>query len=316
FHNKTILEKPFNFDINPIYSVNTESLTGSFSFAVNQNRRNSNLFNIRYYFSGSYFHYERDAAYLRLNPSVVFRIRESDFRDNRKQSVVFRQVIVHRDPTIYEVNEEENYSVFNARYSNTRTELTNHFNLNTDLQLSGQFGKLIADISFRKLYEDNRQLNMRLYAGTFLYNKTKGDYFSFALDRPTDYLFDYNYLGRSESTGLYSQQYIIAEGGFKSKLKEQFANEWMSTLNAGYSIWNWIEAYGDVGLLKNRHGSPHFVYDSGIRLNLVQDYFELYFPVYSNNGWEIAQPNYNERIRFIITLSPRTLTNLITRKWL
>jgi hypothetical protein len=41
--------------------------------------------------------------------------------------------------------------------------------------------------------------------------------FSYAADRPTDYLFDYNYLGRSESTGLYSQQFILAEGGFKSK---------------------------------------------------------------------------------------------------
>jgi len=316
FHNKTILDKPFIFDVNPIYSIKTESLTGSFSLSVNQNNRDSNLFNVRYYLSGSYFHYQPDAAYLRFNPSIVMRIRPDNFRDNRMQSIVFRQITVHRDETIYEVNEEQNYSVFNARYSNTKNEITNHFYFNGDLQLAGKFGKLATDISFRKLYEDNRQLHLRLYAGTFLYNKSQGDYFSFALDRPTDYLFDYNYLGRSESTGLYSQQYIIAEGGFKSKLKEQFASQWMTTFNAGYSIWNWIEAYGDVGFLKSKYNNPDFVYDSGIRLNLVQDYFELYFPVYSNNGWEIAQPNYNEKIRFIITLSPKTLTNLFTRKWL
>lgn len=316
FHNKTILDKPFVFDINPIYSVKTESLTGSLSFAINQYNRDSNLYNVRYFFSSSYFHYEPDAAYLRLNPSVVLQIRERNFRDNRKQSIVFRQVIVHRDETIYETDEKQNYSVFNARYTNTKTELTNHFNFNTDLQLSSQFGKFATEISYRKLHEDNRQLNLRLYAGTFLYNKSKDDYFSFALDRPTDYLFDYNYLGRSENTGIYSQQYIIAEGGFKSKLDEPFASQWMTTFNAGYSIWNWIEAYGDVGFLKSKYNSPDFVYDSGIRLNLVQDYFELYFPVYSNNGWEIAQPNYNEKIRFIITLSPKTLTNLFTRKWL
>ena len=40
-------------------------------------------------------------------------------------------------------------------------------------------------------------------------------------------------------------------------------------------------------------------------MNLVTDYFELYFPLYSNNGWEVAQPNYGERIRFIITVSPK-----------
>jgi hypothetical protein len=54
------------------------------------------------------------------------------------------------------------------------------------------------------------------------------------------------------------------------------------------SIWNWIEIYGDVGLLKIKP-KEQFIYDSGVRLNLVTDYFELYFPVYSSNGWEIAK---------------------------
>jgi hypothetical protein len=66
------------------------------------------------------------------------------------------------------------------------------------------------------------------------------------------------------------------------------------TLNGGYTIWNWIELYGDAGLLKNRNQSGKFVYDSGIRLNLV-NYFEMYLPVYSSNGWEMRQDNYNEK---------------------
>jgi hypothetical protein len=89
----------------------------------------------------------------------------------------------------------------------------------------------------------------------------------------------------------------------------------MTTLNGGYTIWNWIELYGDAGLLKNRNQSGKFVYDSGIRLNLVPDYFEMYLPVYSSNGWEMRQDNYNEKIRFIITLSPKILINLFNRKW-
>ena len=154
-----------------------------------------------------------------------------------------------------------------------------------------------------------------MYAGTFLYNTTNSDYFSFGLDRPTDYLFDYNLFGRSESTGFFSQQYVIAEGGFKSQLEPAYANQWITTLNASYAIWNWVELYGDIGFLKNKHQSEFFAYDSGVRLNLVPDYFELYFPVYSNNGWEISQPKYNEKIRFIITFSPKTLVTLFTRKW-
>jgi len=315
-HNKTILEKPFIFDVNPSYSTKSKNLSGSAVFVVNQNFRNSTLYNARYSISGSYFHYAEDAAYLRLNPSLQLRIREPNFRDNRKQLFLFRQVIVNKEKSALVIdNSPENYSVFDARYINTKTEVTNHFNFMTDLQISGKFGKITGEIEYRKLFENNRQINLRFYAGTFLYNKTQSDFFSFALDRPTDYLFDYNYFGRSESTGLFSQQYIIAEGGFKSKIATPFANRWITSLNASYSIWNWIEAYGDIGLIKNEDTKGRFVYDSGIRLNLVTDYFELYFPIYSNNGWEIAQDNYNEKIRFIVTFSPKTLINLFNRKW-
>ncbi len=31
------------------------------------------------------------------------------------------------------------------------------------------------------------------------------------------------------------------------KLQPSYANQWLTTLNASYAIWNWIEVYGDVG---------------------------------------------------------------------
>ncbi|MBT8260065.1 MAG: metalloprotease, partial [Bacteroidia bacterium] len=187
----------------------------------------------------------------------------------------------------------------------------------TDFQLSKDFGKVSLNYEYRKLFQNNRQLNLRFFGGTFLYNKTpsNNNYFSFALDRPTDYLFDYNYLGRAEASGLVSQQIIIAEGGFKSVLDTPFANQWISTINASTTIWNYIQAYGDIGLVKNKNKSARFVYDSGIRLNLVTDYFEIYFPVYSNLGWEIGQNNYEEKIRFLFTIDPQTLFGLFRRKW-
>ena len=181
--------------------------------------------------------------------------------------------------------------------------------------MASEFSKISFNWEYRKLFQSNRQLNIRFFAGKFIYNETNSDFFSFALDRPTDYLFDYDYLGRSEESGIFSQQLIVAEGGFKSKLPNPYANDWIVTSNASFNIWRWIELYGDVGMIRNQNEDARFVYDSGIRLNLVTDYFELYFPVYSNNGWEIAQPQYDEKIRFIVTLSPKTLIGLFTRKW-
>ena len=316
-HNKTILDKPFIFDVTPSYSTSSETLSGSGALSVNQNYRDSSLFNVRYTLSGSYFHYAPDAAYSKFNPSVQLRIRNKDnFRDNRKELIYVRQVVVNREESaIVPSDFAGNYSIFNAKYYNSKTEVTNHFSFMSELQLASNFSKAITEISYRKLFENNRQINLRLYAASFLHNKTNSDYFSFSLDRPTDYMFDYNYYGRSENSGFFSQQLIIAEGGFKSKLATPYANQWITAINGGYSIWNWIEVYGDVGYLKNKYRADQFLFDSGIRLNLVTDYFEVYLPVYSSNGWEINQNNYNEKIRFVITLSPKIVMNLFNRKW-
>jgi len=318
FHNKSLLDKPFFFDVEPTYSMKTGQLIGSFSLLFNQYIRDKSLYSIRYYLSGSTYHYAPDARYIKFAPSVLFRIREDDYRENKKQSIVLRQITVNREKSAYVATDEqnENYSVFNARYSRFESEITRHYNFYTDLQLAGAFGKISGEIQYRRLFDDNRRINLRLFAGAFMYRNTTSEFFSFGLDRPTDYLFEYSFYGRSETTGLFSQQYIMAEGGFKSKLDTRYANQWMTTANASFNIWNWIEVYGDAGVFKNQHSDPKFVYDSGIRLNLLPDYFELYFPVQSSNGFEPSLGNYSEKIRFVVTISPGTLVGLFTRKWL
>ena len=108
---------------------------------------------------------------------------------------------------------------------------------------------------------------------------------------------------------------ITADGGFKSKIDPGFANQWLTTLNGSASIWRYVQAFGDVGLIKNKGEDVFFAYDTGIRVDLITDYFEVYFPMYSNRGWEINQSNYAQRIRFVFTTDFSALASLFTRKW-
>ena len=266
--------------------------------------------------NASSFHFQTNSRYSTITPAIGLGWRPDDLISNERRSLVFRYVNVLRDidPSLT-IETDPDYGVFNVRYNHYNNGIINFFSWFMDAQHSADFSKLSFNLEYRKLFDNNRQLNLRFFAGKFLRNETNSDFFSFALDRPTDYLFDYNYLGRSEESGITSQQIIIAEGGFKSQLENPFANDWIATTNASFNIWRWIELYGDLGYVRNRGIDPRFVYDSGIRLNLVTDYFELYFPLYSNNGWEIAQPAYDQKIRFVVTLSPRTLIGLFTRKW-
>ncbi|MEH6408669.1 MAG: metalloprotease, partial [Leeuwenhoekiella sp.] len=261
--------------------------------------------------------YAPDAFYTKYTPFITLGFRTNDLRSDKRQFLTIRNINVNRDKSAVISNDDPDYNVFNVRYTNSSPGVINAFSWNTDFQLAKKFSKLSFTAKYRKVFLNNRQFDLRLFGGTFLYNDTRGDgdYFSFALDRPTDYLFDYNYYGRSESSGLFSQQLILAEGGFKSILDTPFANQWMVTANTSTTLWHFIHAYGDMGILHNQGGSTKFQYDSGIRAVFVEDYFELYFPVYSSKGWEIAQPDYDQKIRFIVTLSFQTLFNLFTRKW-
>ena len=319
-YNKTILRKRLNYRFSPQYATKSRSLTGSVSAFYSHYLENQNLFDITYGISAGYRSFAQDAFFTTIRPSISFAFRDdNDFRSDKVDFITARYISISRDigeNAIVEIDEPD-YGVFNLRYTHSNPGIINYSSFNTDFQVADRFSKLSLNYEFRKLTQGNRNINLRFFAGFFLKNNTDpaSNYFSFALDRPTDYLFELNYLGRSEAAGIFSQQIIIAEGGFKSKLETPFANQWMTTANFSTSIWRYIQAYGDLGLVKNRGFKPQFVYDSGIRLNLVEDYFEIFLPIYSNLGWEIGQPNYEQNIRVMFTVDPQVLLGLFRRKW-
>lgn len=315
--NRSILNKPFTFSATPMYSSNTGKFVGKATFLVEDNIRDEGkLYRIRYLLRGSLFHYAQDAKYTDIVPTIQFLFRDKNLRVNKNEFIQLRQVYINREKSTFITENTENYNIFNAKYGNFQSEGTKHFSISNDLQISSKFGKVATELHYRKLFEYNRQISLRFYAGAFMFNSSNSDFFSFGLDLPNDYMFDYNLLGRSETTGIYSQQYVYGEGGFKSKLDTRYANQWITTVNGTFNIWNWIQIYGDAGMLKNKYDKAKFVYDSGLHFNLVPDYFELFLPVYSSNGFSLNDANYGQQIRFVVTLSPKTLISLFTRKWL
>ncbi|WP_310993027.1 metalloprotease [Aequorivita marina] len=316
-YNKTVLPKAVHYSLEPQFGFRSKTLVGSASISYTQQMNQEKLYAMRYGFSGNYYSYNRGLFYKRFTPYITFSFRNNDLRDNEKQFINLRNVNVYRDNDPNNPDQEPNYSVYNMQYVYSNPNLINYFRGVVDYEISSKFSKLSVDLEYRKLFLSNRQLNLRFFAGIFLFNDTREDedFFSFALDRPNDYLFDHNYYGRSEDSGLFSQQLIIAEGGFKSQLEPAYANSWITTVNASTNIWKWIYAYGDAGLVHNKARGTSAVFDTGIRLNLVADYFELYFPIYSSLGFEPSLPHYDEKVRFIVTLSPKTLLSLFTRRW-
>ena len=308
------VKKIFSYKIKPFYSTKQGNILGSAKINYTKYYQNKKLFSTQYFLGGSSFHYKDNLSYTTFYPSILLTFRNSDLRSNYRQLLNLKYISINKEKN-ENISNNPNYNIFNIKYIITNSSGGKGFVFSSDLQLNNLFTKKSFTFNYRNYYKDNRQYNFRLFFGKFLKNSTKDDYFSFSTYRSRDYMFSYNLLGRSENTGFFSQQYTSADAAFKSMVDPAYSNDWLISINSGITFWQWIEGYYDFAAIKNKNIKMKTVFDSGIRLNILTGYFELYFPFYSSLGNEFNQSKYLEKVRYKIAFDPETLSKLITRRW-
>lgn len=313
-HNKPLIKRNLEFKISPGYATKSNKLNGSFSILYNQFFEDTNIYKISYGIAGNTLQYAPELSYSSLIPYVDIQFKRKSLRDATSEYI--RAKVIHIDKEISPLEiktAQDNYSVFSLSYNYINPDIIKETRYNFSTEFAKNFSKISADFRYRKLTSSDTQLDFRVFAGTFIHNNSTGDYFSYGLDRANDYLFELNYYGRSEDSGIFSQQFIITEGGFKSVLPTRFANQYMLSFNSSIGLWRWMEFYNDIAFLKNKKERLFFGYENGIRFNFVHNICEIYFPLYSNNGWEISQQSYTQKIRFTFTGDLNSVYNFIRR---
>jgi hypothetical protein len=315
FYDKSLLTQKFLFEITPEYSTKQENMVGrmKFSYLFNNPEQSNYLTYLSFY--GSSYHYFDELRYQVITPGINLYFRTDDLRSNKRQALGLFYYNVRRDNPPNQIT-SPNYELLNLRYFFANQGALKHTTFETNLQVSKKFSKIDATFDFRRLLSNGSQFSFRFFAGKFIYhNQRETQFFDFNLNRPQDYLFRYNYLGRSENSGFFSQQIVMAEGGFKSVHSPATANDFLLSTNITQGIWKWLELYADLALLKNYGQNEHLFFGSGIRFNLIPDYMEIYLPLYSDHGAEYNDAFYASKIRFVLTLNPRKLMQLFSRKW-
>ena len=298
-YNQALFKKKWLFSASPLYGFKSNTVTGAFGFAYEHLPQKSSVYRYRAGITASRSHYDNDLAFNKVTPYVSVNFKRKTLRDVGGKNLLARYVMVDKElPVGVSDPETYKYNVFNLRYGFSKPEIINDLRYFADFQYHENFSKASIDIRYRKLTNINRYLDFRLFFGSFLFNNTESDFFSYSSDRPSDYLFDLNYLGRSEASGFLSQQVIITEGGFKSIFEDPYANEWIFSSNVSIGIWRFVELYADAGFLKSRNEEARFKYDTGVRLNFIHNFLEVYFPLQSSNGFEPEFSDYSSRIRF------------------
>ena len=315
--NRGIKNKPFTFEIFSQYASNTENLVGALNLKYQLNdeiRKNySTIYSVQYKTN----HYDENLRYHVFFPSIVINFRDNkDLRSNIVRTFSLSNYTIRKEASDSKKFLND-YSIYNIGHAYSEIDIVKYLRTSFNSQLSKNFGKINFVFDYRKLLDNNRQFQARLYFGKFLWNKNRDNtYFNYNLSRSGDYLFNGNYIGRSEEDGILSQQFIMAGGGFKSFFENPSTNNFILSTNLNFGIWKWFESYLDLGILKDKEEKSRYFYGTGIRLNILPDFFELYFPVSSNNGFELSQENYSSKIRFIVSYNLESLGKLFTRRWL
>jgi hypothetical protein len=315
FKNQSLFDQKFLYSITPTYSTGTGKLVGSGSVAYSFLPAESMIRSLTFGISGSFFHYDYDLAYRKA--SVFSNI---NFRKNPR-STVSRGIGVSYnyferdlDQEMILKNDYDRYNLWSVGYGYSDSQSIHEKSLSISTQGMEDFNKVTAEGFYRWEFAPKQKLSVRLFAGYFIRNNTRNNTFNYGISKVSDYSFSYNLLGQSATGGILSQQYVLADGGFKSFIPGT-VNKWLTSVNVDTSVWKIFHIYADAGVYQNSNQPTKFIWDSGIKVRVIPDFLEIYFPVQSSLGFEPAFKDYAKRIRYTLILNLSSIINAARRGW-
>ena len=313
--NKSLFDQQLLYSFTPFYSSGTGKFTGAAAVAYIFRPKNTFFRSLQIGTSGSYFHYDYDLAYRKF--SVYSNLNFTKvLRSTISRSLMFSYDYFSKDlnPEMQQSNEYDRYGLWNLGYGYSDAKLIHEIYFGSNLQLMKNFQKLSAEAFYRWEYAENKKISFRFFGGLFFSNNAKNDLFNFGISRVSNYAFSYNLIGQSATSGLLSQQYIQAEGGFKSYINSS-VNQWIASTGVDAHVWKMFNIYADAGLYKNKGHETRFIWDSGVKLKVIPDFLEVYLPVQSSLGFEPSFKDYGKRIRYTLVLNFNAFINHFRRGW-
>lgn len=315
FKNQSLFDQKFLYSITPSYSTGTGKLTGSGAISYSFLPAESVIQRLTFGVSGSYFHYDYDLAYQKnsLYTNISFR---KNPRSTVSRGLGISYTYFQRDlnPQMIAQNDYAKYNLWTVGYGFTDNQMIHEKSFSISTQGMEDYNKITAEALYRWEFAPRQKLSLRLFGGYFARNETRNNIFDYGISRVSDYSFSYNLLGQSATGGILSQQFILADGGFKSFIPGS-VNQWITSFNVDSSVWKIFHIYADAGLYKNKNHSTQFIWDSGVKVRLIPDFLEIFLPVQSSLGFEPAFKDYGKRIRYTLILNLSTIINAARRGW-
>ncbi len=330
-HNYNLPPSKLQFLVAPLYSTGTSSLTGLYRLNYTtqpfHDARQLIISTNGSRFTGDNFTDSTGKInaqpFTKITAGIKYIFGNRDLKKNKRSWLEFKSYDITettlsftRDPVSNIINisyPKEKYRLqqLSLGTENNRVLYPYHAILKTDFGKS--FARMALTINQYFNYSSSGGLNLRIFAGKFIYTGIRTSTVQFATDRfhlnmsgpkgNEDYEYSNYFYGRNEFEGFAARQIMERDGFFKVKtdfLSNKIGKDdnWLGAINLSSTIPNQInplsilpikipiKLFFDVGTnasLWNEDGSSgKFLYDGGFQLSIFKDVLNIYFPlVYS-----------------------------------
>lgn len=327
-HNYTIPHNHFQFFAAPMFGTQSKKLSGLARIAYDWSSygfiRNAELSVSGATFSINDF---TDSAgytkYLGLNkivPSLKISFREKNQRSTATKWLQWKTFFMQEEGLLFSRDTTRQVDVItypkSNRYLNQlkfvieNNRVLYPYKGELQAEQGDGFIRAVFNGNYFLNYKEKGGLNVRLFAGKFLYLGDKTVTKQFATDRYhfnmtgpkgyEDYTYSNYFIGRNEFAGFASQQIMMRDGGFKVRTdllaaKIGKTDNWLAAMNFKTDVPKNInplrvlpiniplKIFFDVGTYaeawdKNA-ATGKFVYDAGLQVSLLHNIVNIYIPV-------------------------------------
>jgi len=325
FYNSVVPAKKMEYQLMPMYAFGTNDLTGSASITYHILPYNSMFQSVDLSLSGKQYAFDRVSGdnFRRIKAAIKFNLKSNNPRAKVKDKIVIDGIMASNPEKLISGTGEENIYVTNLKYSRTYTGPYHPYSLHMALQAGDGFLKSSVSARYRITYKYNNGLDMRLFAGAFLYEKDNlTPIYSYKLSGSRgidDYTYDEIFFNRNAApyTGFLSHQFISNDGAFATYTPTGQTNKWIVALNLSSSLpikqnipikgFVNVAALGEAISVSSYPDLGSFQWEAGVKLSLFNEMFEIFLPLVMSQDLKAINDqmtnSYIERVRFSIKLN-------------
>ncbi len=315
-HNGTLIPKPVEYFIIPLYTFRNPGLTGYGKIAINKTPYNNLIRLATFSVEGSRFGAPGNHYYQVVKLGLDLNFRPDKMINPVSQKVYGYYFSASDLPQIELLAKAKMRSYLQFGYLMERTGIINPFNMTVSFEAGKLFQKVSLGFNYKySYYGKNNGMEIRIFTGALLKNASAYPIYSFSVSGRSgseQYLYQGLYPDRFSEfpKTFWSRQMTLSEGGLVTPVNDSLGySRWICSLSLTSSLpgkTSKIPLKPFINLLLNDHSlgtnhkSPLF-FEAGLKTG-IWNFFEIYIPLLVSGNIDVITGSFKNRIRFVFRL--------------